>query len=147
MFVVVLCWHQSGWAYSLNSHVSITFQPFFPGSGSFPINVFCHGTVCHWSQFQTIIIMPTLSLVRYALTFMSQIYGMESLINTTQAQTVWSSHVSTIKWGSLTFTQLSQVCCHGIYCHNCTTKVNNAICKKRLLHMAVYYGRWLIRLA
>jgi len=30
-FVVVCCWHQSGWAYSLDSRVSVTFQPFLPG--------------------------------------------------------------------------------------------------------------------
>ena len=36
---------------------------------------------------------------------MGQIYGMESPIDTTQAQIMWGSHVSMIKWGSLTLTQ------------------------------------------
>ena len=39
------------------------------------------------------------------LYFMSQIYGMESLIDTARPQTVWDLRMSTIKWGSLTLTQ------------------------------------------
>jgi len=35
---------------------------------------------------------------------MSQIYGMESPLDTAQSQTVWGSHMSTIKWGSLMLT-------------------------------------------
>jgi len=34
--------------------------------------------------------------------FMSWIYGMKSLIDAAQPQTVWGTHVSTIKRGSLT---------------------------------------------
>ena len=74
--------------------------------------------------------------IRYALNFMSQIYSMESPIDTTQAQTVWGSHINTAKWGTLTFAKLSQVCCHGIYCHKCTSQVNNAICKNQVI--AIY---------
>jgi len=37
---------------------------------------------------------------------MSQIYGMESPIDTTQLHTVWGSHVSMFKWGPLTLAQL-----------------------------------------
>ena len=36
---------------------------------------------------------------------MSQFYGMESTINTSRP-TLWDTHVSMIKWGSLTLTQL-----------------------------------------
>ena len=81
-------------------------------------------------------IKSSLIFILCATNFMSHIYGMDSPIDTTRARTVWDLHVSTIKWGSLTFTQLSQVCCHGIYCHKCTTQVNNAICKKQVI--AIY---------
>jgi len=37
---------------------------------------------------------------------MSQIYGMESQIDIAQAWTVWSLHMSMIKWGLLTLAQL-----------------------------------------
>jgi len=38
---------------------------------------------------------------------MNQIYGMESLsIDTAGPQTVWNSHMSTIKWDSLMLAQL-----------------------------------------
>jgi len=61
---------------------------------------------------------------------------MESPIDTTQAQTGWGSHMNTAKWGTLTFAKLSQVGCHGIYCHKCTSQVNNAICKNQVI--AIY---------
>jgi len=81
--------------------------------------------------------MSRLIFVCWVFNFVSQIYSMESPIDTPQTRTVW---------GSLTLIQLSQVCCHGIYCHKCTTQVSSAICKKQVI--AVYgNGRWLIHLA
>ena len=100
-----LDWH------GLDCHVNITFQPSLPGligclpsahlipsqCWSFPVNVFA---------------MPLrydVSVISYVVhynNFMSQIYGMETPADTARAWTVWGSHVSMIKWGSLTLAQL-----------------------------------------
>jgi len=37
---------------------------------------------------------------------MSQIYGMESPINTSRPKTMWGLHISIIKWSLLTLAQL-----------------------------------------
>ena len=50
-------------------------------------------TISVWRQCNFICCLPY---------FMSQIYNTESSINAVQAQTVWGSQVSTIKWGLLT---------------------------------------------
>ena len=55
---------------------------------------------------------------------MNQIYGMESLIDVAQAQIVWGSHVSMIKWGSLTLAQLSMAASlqYSVSTNNWTTQ-------------------------
>lgn len=42
------------------------------------------------------------------LDFMCQIYGIQSSVNTAQAQIVWGSHISRVKWGMLTLAQQLQ---------------------------------------
>ena len=102
---------------SLDCHVSITFQPFLPGlvclssarlipsqGQSSPVNVFIRtlGNMRwhDWVQIQH-------CQYNFIIYFMSQIYGMESPINTAQPPTVWDSHMSMIKRGLPTLTQLT----------------------------------------
>jgi len=71
---MVLCWHQSGWAYSLDSL----------NGPSFLVTLFLFQIVpCAIEQRSKLYRYNT--TLRYALNFMSQIYGMESPIDTTQA--------------------------------------------------------------
>ena len=119
------------WSSLMSTPVSVTFPSFLPGV------IYCSlvFVLCTFDTFSRLLplthffghcVMCRSKLCQYnakliyiccALNFMSHIYGVESPIDTTRARTVWDSHMSTIKWGSLTFTQSSQVCCHGIYCH------------------------------
>ena len=109
-FVVAHCQHQTSLAYSVDSHMNITFQSFIPGlvcclssehfipsqGWSFPVNVFlillpsCH-VPCH-----RVLVWCQCNFICCTLYFTSQIYGMESPIKTTQALTVWGLHTNTI---------------------------------------------------
>ena len=86
--------------------------------------------VFQWNPWNILCISIT-STLWYALNLMSQIYGMESPIDTTQAWTVWASYMSTIKW-AYSFAQLSQVCCYGIvtrthYCGHIWTTIEQSL--------------------
>ena len=117
-------WHQSSWIHSRDCHVSITFQSFLPGlvcsflrlssacltpSQGHSVNAFllpshhvpsstslnCFaGNKCICSGIS---MTSSVIFICCALYSMSQIYGMESLTDTTRLQTVW---------GSLTLPQL-----------------------------------------
>ena len=92
----------------------------FLGSESSPINAFylphvplLHRTMCY--QLSTVrTVLVWLHCNFHMFQFHESDYSMESLIDTARPQTVWDSHMSTIKWGSLTFPQLL-VCIKNIH--------------------------------
>jgi len=117
LIVVPHSWQQSGWV-SMDCHVSITFSPSFlhglicsclglssaclgPSQDCSPLtHFFCHCAMCHRVQvrncFTCTQVIGMIFICR-ALYCTSQIYSMESLVDTAPPPTVW---------GSLTFAQL-----------------------------------------
>ena len=117
---MVLCWQQSGWAYSLDSL----------SSPSFLVTLLLFQIVPCAIEHRSKLYRYNTTLW-YALNFMSQIYSMESPIDTTQAWTVWASYMSQLS-GAYSFVQLSQVCCYGIvtrihYCGHIWTIIKQSL--------------------
>ena len=90
------CWYQSGWGYSTDCHVSINVLPFLPGLDCYSLvlsstflRVVLHLLISSAIAPHALSISPncigmtsSLIFVCCMLYFMSQIYSMESPINT-----------------------------------------------------------------
>ena len=105
-------WQHSGWVYSMDCHVSITFSPSFlhgliccslglssaclvPSQDCSPLtHFFCHCATCHRVQVRNIFACTQIIgmiFICCALYCMSQNYSMESLVNMAPPPTVWGS--------------------------------------------------------